>query len=1038
MTSFGNYPPNKAAGPDGIPSQLLKALSIQQVGDLANLFTLLANDLDYRPMSRPEEWSTTLAMLLPKEQGALTLDRHRAIALMSQVQKLFSKWLLAQMTPIIDPLISEHQAGFRRLRQASETLQVISKLIEMSLEWEQPLTIVRLDMKKAFDRVKQSSILHTLAASPLHPKLIFNAARELVGCSMFPTIYGCTPETPVPLAQGTKQGAPESGLYFVATLNLALEPAQTQWNTREEGCRLGTAQIHHLIFADDLLLIGTSPARVRKMFQEAQQCLTRAGLDINEAKTAYLTTNPASSHLLPGTNANDTGMRILGRIFRLTDNTPQDMDSKIGTAWSKFNRLRHILKADTPLPHRLRIFRSCVGQALLWASETWHLTRRRLQRIRGIELSMMKTLIKCPPLPPDTPIPERCAAHKAHIRSTLKAHKYEHLDRAWARRYYSWAGHLARLPTTRLAKQALLHKNLAWWRKQQRNPEGHRHTKRRGNISRWENPLGRHHPKHDLWMDTAQFRDRWKLYYPTFEKRLFGTNCPHDFSQTLEHNPDGNTAENSVKIPVRTPRRNPDRAVPTRRRPPSPQLDSSSREGKRRRTAGPQNAAPPKPPRTNTQETAKNWARDLDRPLIHLAMPQDVRAKSRARLLGVGVGTRGRATTTTQLWESYREDTGIPRKSAGSQEARERAESGAGAERRNSAGSGDGSRLGRMQGAHGQNQQHARLPDRRGQAESQAAPQPPSTSSSTSTSTSSSSTSSSSPGPRFRKGRRKGKGKGKSKSRQTAEYRAHAEPSGVLEAAAAKAAASSMQSTPTSSDRPGNSRRSRCANSWPTSSRAKPHWHGARAKQGQDDRQDGLHALEQQQRRQGQDDRQQGQDDINAELRPRLCGWQGQDEIHDDLRPSISGWQGQDDIDAELRPSCSGWQGQDDIHDDLRPSTSGWQGQDDIDAELRPSSSGWQGQDDLWEELRPPTSGWQGQDDNNADLRPPSSGWQRQDDRQANPLRDAAGVQRPSGRNVGHPAASSSDGNSSRQPARPLLRQKAIASRELRRNDALT
>ena len=396
-------PPNKAAGPDGIPSQLIKAMNFQNTKDLAHLFTILANDLDYRPQSRPDCWNNTLAMLIPKDAGATTLDRHRAISLMSQIQKLYSKWLLSQMTPILDPLISEHQAEFRPNTQASEILHVISKLIELSVEWQQPLTIVRLDLKKAFDRVKQSAILNTLAQSPLSPKLVFNAARELVGCTMSPAIYGCTPETPVQLQQGTKQGAPESGLYFVATMNNYLTPVRAEWDRRHEGCALGDTMVHHLIFADDLLLIGPSPLRVKRMLEETQTQLQQAGLEINEAKTAYLTTHPASAHHLPGTNANQVGVKILGRTFTLSENTPQDMDIKIGIAWSKFNRLRHILKAETPLPHRLRIFKCCVGQALLWASETWHLTRRRLQRIRGIELAMMKTLIKCPGCPMTPP-----------------------------------------------------------------------------------------------------------------------------------------------------------------------------------------------------------------------------------------------------------------------------------------------------------------------------------------------------------------------------------------------------------------------------------------------------------------------------------------------------------------------------------------------------------------------------------------------------------------------------------------------------------
>ena len=683
-------PPHKAAGPDGVPSQLLKALTIQQIVDISKLFTDLANDLDFKPDRRPAGWSQNLAMLLPKEAKADTLDRHRAIALMSQLQKLYSKWLLAQMTPTIDPLISEHQAGFRRNRQASEILHIISKLIELALEWQTPLTIMRLDMRKAFDRVKQSAILETLENSPLHPKIVFNAARELVGNTMHPTIYGCIPEDPIPLAQGTKQGAPESGLYFVATLNHALSPLKEKWDHTQAGCVLGDTLIHHLIFADDLLLVGPSPHGVLNMFSEVKPALRQIGLEVNDAKTAYLTTHPQLAQHLPGTNANSTGMKILGRTFTLTDNTQQDMDIKIGHAWARFNRLRHVLRAPTPLPHRIRIFKSCVGQALLWASETWHLTRRRLQRVRGVELAMMRTLIPCPPLPPDTDDATRFSTHKAHIRKTLADLQYEGLDRQWVKKYYSWAGHLARLPAHRIAKKAFLEKNLAWWRRQQQNPHGHRHTRRRGNISRWENPLGRHHPSHENWPESAQFRDRWKLFFPAFEKRLFGANSPHQFDPNAEKRhpePPPSSIDPGHGCPGRTLSAKPPEARSSgpevaRRRPPGngkhprdaskprPEVASRLSPGKGTHptdtSRGPNSSAgegpPPKQPKIlraqnpaphavlTPSEMARNWERALNSPLIQLVRPQDDTHRARlGKRAGSRAGKGGRGVSLTTL-----------------------------------------------------------------------------------------------------------------------------------------------------------------------------------------------------------------------------------------------------------------------------------------------------------------------------------------------------------------------------------------------------
>ena len=132
-----------------------------------------------------------------------------------------------------------------------------------------------------------------------------------------------------------------------------------------------------------------------------------------------------------------------------------------------------------------------------------------------MELAMMKIIIKCP-VSPDTEPAVRHAAHKAHIRRILKIHKYEGLDRAWVRRYHSWAGHLSRLPPERWAKQAMLERNISWWREQQKLDTGYRHEKRRGNISRWENALSRHHPAHAEWHREGGEQRALEKYLPCF------------------------------------------------------------------------------------------------------------------------------------------------------------------------------------------------------------------------------------------------------------------------------------------------------------------------------------------------------------------------------------------------------------------------------------------------------------------------------------------------------------------------------------------
>ena len=186
-----------------------------------------------------------------------------------------------------------------------------------------------------------------------------------------------------------------------------------------------------------------------------------------------------------------------------------------------------------------------------------------------------------------------------------------------------WAGHLARLPPPRLAKQALLTRNLVWWRRQQQNPQGFRHTKRSGNISRWENVLGRHHPHHASWHESARFRDRWKMHYPTFEKRLFGETSPHDFQSAPPQIPpsDGLSPRNELH-----PKQSPN----TEGAPASSGKSLRDREGTREGTGHPMqklprsegHGAPTKGPSLTPTQIAKKWEQKLDAPLLNLAVPK--------------------------------------------------------------------------------------------------------------------------------------------------------------------------------------------------------------------------------------------------------------------------------------------------------------------------------------------------------------------------------------------------------------------------------
>ena len=200
-------PTGKAGGPDGLPSQALKALPFTQIKQIAAAFTRLANDFTYHSEHRPQIWDLVGAVLIPKKPKADQLDQYRPISLMSQVQKLYGRWLLTQAKPVLDGQISENQSGFRAHRQAAEPLFTLLRITELARE-----------------------------------ALIYNLTREIVDAKMRSTLFGCKPAQDIPLKGGMKQGAPESGLLFVATIDRALHKLKAVWEgARESHCKAATS-----------------------------------------------------------------------------------------------------------------------------------------------------------------------------------------------------------------------------------------------------------------------------------------------------------------------------------------------------------------------------------------------------------------------------------------------------------------------------------------------------------------------------------------------------------------------------------------------------------------------------------------------------------------------------------------------------------------------------------------------------------------------------------------------------------------------------
>nr|KAG5689438.1 hypothetical protein BaRGS_012260 [Batillaria attramentaria] len=143
----------KAAGPDGIPPEALKA-DIQTSTDM--LHPLLRKI--WESESVPQDWKKGHLVKLPKKGDLSSCSNWRGIMLLSIPGKVLTRIILERLKTALDKTLREEQAGFCNDRSCTDHIATMRIIIEQSLEWQTPMYSTFVDFQKAFDSVDREVI----------------------------------------------------------------------------------------------------------------------------------------------------------------------------------------------------------------------------------------------------------------------------------------------------------------------------------------------------------------------------------------------------------------------------------------------------------------------------------------------------------------------------------------------------------------------------------------------------------------------------------------------------------------------------------------------------------------------------------------------------------------------------------------------------------------------------------------------------------------------------------------------------------------
>ena len=503
----------RAGGPDGLPSNVIKAFPWEMCRWLAGKFTKYLEKPDEEEDRRPREWNESFVSLLAKTPQAEVLSQFRPLSLSAFVQKIWEKWLANHIKMAVEARMSPQQHGFRSGYQSPELVQMLLRIKELAGEWGGSFVFLKVDIKRAFDRVSHTALLKSLLQVETDRRAIEAIAGEILFAKVKPTLNAIETDAEIRLRRGVRQGSPLSDFLLIMILSDVLRPLELRWAQKQWGCYCGSMWYSHLLFADDLVLIGKDSGEIRDMLGDLQDALRDVGLETNEAKFQFIY-GPMedwmrkATKILPGTDQSKEGVIVLGRLLK-GGSMPDDIDDlrmKKAKGWGRYHAYKKILRHHTSNRHKLHLVESCILQAILWMANTWKPTQQICRELRGFHLAVLRAVFPRPP----GKRPEDCHPNTHHSRwliSLLQEEKRHLADTIFLQRFHRWAGHLARTPHEPL-RQIVEYRDGGWWHRQHLSPWGIRHEGDRGNFQRWDQSLTDLHGVG--WKDKAKDRANWK------------------------------------------------------------------------------------------------------------------------------------------------------------------------------------------------------------------------------------------------------------------------------------------------------------------------------------------------------------------------------------------------------------------------------------------------------------------------------------------------------------------------------------------------
>ncbi len=199
----------KAPGVDEIRPEYLKSLDVVGLSWLTRLCNIA-----WRSETVPLGWQIRVVVPLFKKGDRRVFSNYREITLISLTGKVYARVLERRIWPKVEPRIQEEQCGFRPGCGTLYQLYTLSRVLEVSWEFAQPIHMCFVDLEKAFDCVPRGILWRVLREYGVRGPLL-RAVRSLYDRSRSLVRIAGSKSDLFPVHVGLRQGCPLSPVLFI-------------------------------------------------------------------------------------------------------------------------------------------------------------------------------------------------------------------------------------------------------------------------------------------------------------------------------------------------------------------------------------------------------------------------------------------------------------------------------------------------------------------------------------------------------------------------------------------------------------------------------------------------------------------------------------------------------------------------------------------------------------------------------------------------------------------------------------------------------